>query len=146
MTSRVKYKKIGGIISPSKINIRSKVRVMNQKECLIGIVPHKRRKTTNLGELDLSDLILEEGVEPKIGIKVRDLTVKDHILIFPNSRMLLTSYSNLKCNVSLIITEPVAIHRKYYTLIWLLKRKFYKILVRYQTLDNKHKNVISLPL
>ncbi len=115
------------------------------KKCPIGIVPHQLRKTKNLGELNVSDLVWDRSNTMPAG-KVKDLTASDHIVIYPSSRIWFANYNKLKCKVSLLIAEPKAIHYRYYAMLWLLRLKFQNIFVRYKYLTNKYRNIIVLPI
>ncbi len=52
----------------------------------IGIVPHKYRKTSNLGNILLSELESNASHIPK-NKTINDLSREDHIIISPSSRV-----------------------------------------------------------
>lgn len=116
---------------------------MSKTNAFIGILPLKLRKSKNIGNIDIVDLI--SCLEKPQG-KIKDLTADDHIIIYPSSKIWFASYSGLKCKVSLIITEPTVIHQRYYKMLWLLRFKFGTIFVRYKALENKYKNVSIIPI
>ena len=118
---------------------------MNNTKPLVCILPNELRKTKNLGLVDLSRLIWEQGVDIPNG-RVNDLNQHDHLLISPSSGIWLTNYKKITPKVSLIITEPKSVHSHYYNNLWLLKLKFHKILVRYKDLSNEKNNVIAIPI
>ena len=118
---------------------------MNNKKPLVCILPNELRRTKNLGSVDLSRLIWAKGVDIPNG-KVNDLNQHDHLLIYPSSGIWLTNYKKITPKVSLIITEPKAVHGRYYNNLWLFKFKFHKIFVRYKAFSNNKNNVISIPI
>ncbi|KAA0448390.1 MAG: hypothetical protein FXV79_04900 [Candidatus Thioglobus sp.] len=111
----------------------------------IGIVPYELRRVKDLGDIPLAKI---DGnlTGKQAGRKIKDLGELDHIIVFPSSKIWLTSYTKLKCNVSLMIAEPKPIHRKYYHALWLLKFKFHKIFIRYTKSANQYKNVLIVPI
>lgn len=118
---------------------------MNNKKPLVCILPNELRKTKNLGSVDLSRLIWAKGVNIPNG-KVNDLNQNDHLLIYPSSSIWLKNYKKITPKVSLIITEPKAVHGRYYNNLWLFKFKFHKILVRNKELSNGKNNIIAIPI
>ena len=118
---------------------------MNNKKPLVCILPNALRKTKNLGSVNLSRLIWAKGVNIPNG-KVNDLNQHDHLLIYPSSGIWLTNYKKITPKVSLIITEPKAVHGRYYNNLWFLKFKFHKILVRSKELSNNSNNIITIPI
>jgi hypothetical protein len=119
---------------------------MNKKERNVAIVPPKYRKISDIGAIDLTKLIWQTGTDADPSKTINDLGEDDHIVIYPCSNILFSNYSHLRCKVSLIMFEPYAIHGKYYKLLWLIRRKFHKVFVRYTALSNKYGNVVDMVL
>ena len=111
----------------------------------IGFVPYKLRKTKNLGQLHVDQLVWPIK-KPSDGLHVRDLGKNDHIVIFPYSKTVLTANTQVSCKVSLIIFEPRAIHARYFNIIFILRYLYHNILVRNPKLASKYNNVHSLSL
>jgi len=65
------------------------------------------------------------------------------VVVYPSSTRLLCGFGKLKCKVVLLMAEPLAIQKRYYRLIWLLRRKFDLILCRYERYANAYANVIQ---
>lgn len=118
---------------------------MNKNMPLICILPYELRKTKNLGLVDLKSLIWKDGVRIPEGT-VNDLNQNDHLIIYPSSNIWLANYNKLSPKISLIMTEPVAIHKRYYLLLSLLRKKFFRVFVRYTDTSKKYSNVIAMPL
>lgn len=115
----------------------------NKITAFIGIVPYKFRRTKLLAEINISNLI--SRIEKPQG-RIKDLTKLDHIIIYPSSNIWFSNYKKIKCKVSLMITEPIIIHKKYYKMLWLLHFNFEYVFVRYKTLENKYKNIVTIPI
>lgn len=108
----------------------------------VGILPHEHRYEVNLGSVPLNFLDWPGQVAPKSGT-IADLTVSDHVVVYPSSKRLMRSFGAINCKVDLLMAEPLAIHGKYYRNIWLLRHKFNYILSRYQKYAAKYANVIE---
>lgn len=109
-----------------------------------GIIPYSLRKHKDISSIPLNQLACP-NCKRKKGV-VADLTSNDHIVIYISSRLILRRISNIKCKISLIITEPKCIHQRYYNILPLLRYKFHKIFTNYSYFSNKYSNLISLPL
>jgi len=111
----------------------------------IGIASHTLRKVKELGELDIGDLTCNKDNPKRFG-KIKDLKKTDHIIIYPSSRIWISNYSSIKCQISLIIDEPKVVHYHYYAMLWLLRLKFYRVFTHFSNLDKRFNNVISMPV
>jgi len=110
----------------------------------IGILPMLLRK------IDLPSCPVEKlewpNQEIPIAKTVGDLGPDDQIVVYPNSDIFFKPRPKLKCKVSLVITEPKAIHAKYYRLLLLIRHRFYRVICRYPEYAKKHQNVLLLPV
>ncbi|KAF3981532.1 MAG: apolipoprotein N-acyltransferase [Methylococcales symbiont of Hymedesmia sp. n. MRB-2018] len=117
---------------------------MKTHQPFIAIVPYDLRNVA-LGQINLTQLI---SATPAPQGKIKDLTDKDHIIIHPSAKIKrwCVNYVNLRCNVSLMLPEPMVVDRKYYKRLWFLRFKFHRIFVRYRALENKYKNIAIIPI
>lgn len=83
---------------------------------------------------------------PLEGKYVKDLRPCDHIVTFPYSKSLLTKDHSFTCHTSLALPEPRAIHRLYYFLLPLIRRKYFRVFTRYKKLDTANNNIVAIPL
>lgn len=107
----------------------------------IGIVPYDLRSQRNLGAMSLAALSWPGQVQPQ-GQTIDDLGECDCIVVYPSSTRMFTSLGQLRCKVALLLTEPKAVHQKYYRLIWLIRFKFDVILCRYPEVCRRYPNAI----
>jgi len=63
-------------------------------------------------------------------------------VVYPSSTRLLRGFGKIKCKVVLLMAEPLAIQKRYYRLIWLLRYKFALILCRYARYSDTYANVV----
>jgi len=112
---------------------------------MIAIVPYELRKEKNIGRINFDQLIWIEGY-PNTNDTIDSLSSKDHIIIYPSSNIWFFNYKKFNCNISLIIEEPRAVQKRYYSWLWLIRTKFHKVFVRYQCLGIKYENVTSFPI
>jgi len=112
---------------------------------MIAIVPYELRKENSIGRINFDQLIWIKG-HPDTNGTIDSLSSKDHIIIYPSSNIWLFNYKKFNCNISLIIEEPRAVQKRYYSWLWLIRTKFHKVFVRYQCLGIKYENVTSFPI
>ena len=110
-----------------------------------GVVPHHLRKSKNLGDLLITELVWPLGTPSHLKY-VRDLGAEDHIAVYPYSKTLFRRNHKVNCNVSLIISEPKAIQGLYYRLLRLIRRNYNAVFLRDKALAKRYKNVHALPL
>lgn len=108
-----------------------------------GIVPHALRRTKDLGNLKISDLIWPLGAPEHLDF-VKQLSSDDHIATYPYSKTLLRRNHGISCNVNLILVEPKAIHGLYYTLLPLFKNNFHMVFSRYESLVKQSNNLFYI--
>ena len=84
----------------------------------IGILPYELRYEANLAQVPLSSLDWPNQHIPKEGV-VADLDPNDHVVVYPSSKRLLKGFGALDCKVDLLLAEPMAIQRRYYSNMWL---------------------------
>jgi len=116
----------------------------NLPQVFIGKVPYELRKA-NIAKLRLDQLVWPYGCPDFVG-RVEDLSNKDHIIVNPTTKLLFLPISGVKCHVSLLITEPIAIHERYIKWLWFMRRHFHKVFHRDKALANKYENVVALHL
>jgi len=112
---------------------------------MIAIVPYELRKENRIGRINFDQLIWIEGY-PNTNDTIDSLSSKDHIIIYPSSNIWFCNYKKFNCNISLIIEEPRAVQKRYYSWLWLIRTKFHKVFVRYQYLGIKYENITSFPI
>ena len=108
---------------------------------VVGILPYESRSDRELGSIPLSTLSWPGQCVPE-GDTIADLNYLDCVVVFPSSTRVLSFWPGLKCKVALLLTEPKAVHQKYYSLIWLLRFKFDLILCRYTDICQTYNNVV----
>jgi len=111
----------------------------------VGILPYELRYEVKLGGISLQLLDWPGEATPTSGT-IADLSVSDHVVVYPSSKRLLRSFGPLNCQIDLLMAEPLIIHGKYYKNIWWLKHKFKYILCRYSQYAEKYTNVLQLPV
>ena len=67
-------------------------------------------------------------------------------MVYPNSGISYKARPKLVCKVSLVFTEPKAIHAKYYRTLGLIRHRFHRVICRYPEYANKFDNVLLLPV
>ena len=63
----------------------------------VGILPHEHRYEVNLGSVPLDFLDWPGQVAPKSGT-IADLTVSDHVVVYPSSKRLMRSFGAINYN------------------------------------------------
>jgi len=111
----------------------------------LAILPYELRSEPNLAVIPLNQLNWPGQLVPQQGT-VADLTAKDHLVVYPSSVRLLRGFGAVSCQVSLLLAEPLAIQRRYYRSLWLLRHKFKYILCRYGAYADRFANVLQLPV
>jgi hypothetical protein len=111
----------------------------------VAILPYELRSEPNLAVIALSQLDWPGQSVPQQGT-VASLTAQDHLVVYPSSVRLLRGLEAVSCQVSLLLAEPLAIQRRYYRSLWLLRHKFKYILCRYGHYTVKYANVLQLPV
>ncbi len=92
-----------------------------------------------IADLSLKDLQWLDG-DSRDGGTVADLTVRDQLILHASSRALTFSHRRLKCRVSLLLQEPVAIKPRFYTFCRLFAGRYHRILTHSTTLLQKLEN------
>ena len=110
----------------------------------IGILPMELRKV-DLPSCPIERLDWPNQATPNVKT-VGELGPNDQIVVYPNSGIFYKRRPKLACKVSLIFTEPKAIHAKYYRTLGLIRHRFDKIICRYPEYASKFKNVLLLPV
>jgi len=110
----------------------------------IGILPMELRKI-DLPSCPISNLDWPSQNIPKVNT-VGELGPEDQIVVYPNSGIFYKARPKLVCKVSLVFTEPKAIHAKYYRTLGLIRHRFHRVICRYPEYANKFDNVLLLPV
>jgi hypothetical protein len=77
---------------------------------------------------------------------VADLSPSDHLILYPDSRIIFRLYPRVRCNVSLAIAEPRGIHKKFYRGVRWLWWRYFRILTYDDRLLQKLPNARFLPV
>lgn len=108
----------------------------------IGILPMELRKV-DLPSCPISNLDWPSQNIPKVNT-VGELGPEDQIVVYPNSGIFYKARPKLACKVSLVFTEPKAIHAKYYRTLGLIRHRFHRVICRYPEYAKKNTNVLLM--
>lgn len=98
---------------------------MDDAKPAIAIVPYGMRPDRDFAARALSTLDWPLGLPDRlVGGSVGDLAVNDHLVFYPSSSLWLIRLKAIKAQISLMIVEPTAIHRRHMRMARLLHRKF----------------------
>ena len=123
-----------------------KTGVAIESQAKVGIVPYELRHHKDLAAIALDQLLWPgQHTDPNKYPSgcIAGLGENDYVVVYPSSTRLLCGFGKLKCKVVLLMAEPLAIQKRYYRLIWLLRHKFDLILCRYERYANAYANVIQ---
>jgi len=112
----------------------------------IGILPYELRHEKNLAAIPLRSLTWpsqDADTGEPVGC-IGDLSAHDHVVVYPSSTRLLRGFGGVSCKVDLLMAEPIAIQKRYYQHIWLLRHKFNAIFCRYGYYARRYSNVHQL--
>lgn len=97
----------------------------------VGIIPYGMpdRQFVKIADLPLDSLRFHPatptGLQPDVsGGSAGDLGPSDHLLMVASSRAFTASLRELRCPVSVVIMEPPAIQRRYYSLARVIGRRY----------------------
>jgi hypothetical protein len=92
----------------------------------------------------LAELLIDDSMRLQGDLTGRkslgDLSSSDHLILGASSRTLTASQSGLKCHVSLLLQEPVAIKPRSYTFCRLFGHRYHRILTHSSMLLSKLSN------
>ena len=111
----------------------------------IAILPYHMKSLRRLADVPLSELIWPLETDIPEGT-VRDLSSDDHLVVSPSSRRLYYPREKLDCAISVAISEPYAIHRRHYYAMYILWRRFFRVISRCQRLARRIPNARVLTL
>ena len=120
--------------------------LLSNEQTKVGIVPYELRHHKDLASIALDQLLWPgQHTDPNKYPSgcIAGLGENDYVVVYPSSTRLLCGFGKLKCKVVLLMAEPLAIQKRYYRLIWLLRHKFDLILCRYERYANAYANVIQ---
>jgi len=108
----------------------------------IGVLPMELRKA-DLPSCPITDLDWPGQDIPSVNT-VSELGSDDQIIVYPNSGIFFKRMPKLACKISLVLTEPKAIHAKYYRTLGLIRHRFHRVICRYPEYANRYANVLKL--
>jgi hypothetical protein len=120
--------------------------LLRNDQTKVGIVPYELRHHKDLATIALNQLLWPgQHTDPNKYPSgcIAGLGENDYVVVYPSSTRLLCGFGKLKCKVVLLMAEPLAIQKRYYRLIWLLRHKFDLILCRYERYAKAYANVIQ---
>ena len=119
--------------------------LLSNEQTKVGIVPYELRHHKDLASIALDQLIWP-GQNANLNIPpsacISELAEHDYVVVYPSSTRLLRGFGKIKCKVVLLMAEPLAIQKRYYRLIWLLRHKYALIFCRYEGYANAYANVV----
>lgn len=111
----------------------------------IAILPYDMKNVRRLADIPQRDLIWPLESRERHGL-ISDLTSEDHLVVSPSSRRLYYPSESLRCQLSLRITEPYAVHRRHYLAMYALWPRFFRIFSRCRKLARRLPNARALTL
>ena len=120
--------------------------LLSNEQTKVGIVPYELRHHKDLASIALDQLLWPSqhaDLNMPVNAYVADLNENDYVVVYPSSTRLLRRFGKVKCKVVLLMAEPLAIQKRYYRLIWLLRYKFSLILCRYAHYSYTYANVVQ---
>ncbi len=111
----------------------------------IAILPYHMKRLRHLADVPLGELIWPLEAGEREGT-VRDLSHDDHLVVSPSSRRLYFPPEKLRCQLSLSISEPYAVHRRHYLAMYALWPRFYRVFSRCRRLTRRIPNARFLTL
>lgn len=95
----------------------------------VALIPyrHPRKHFCQLGRISFDDVCWPLNDRPD-GQLLRDLSPRDHILLIASSRMLTMRTDEVRCQLSVLMCEPPAIHRRHYMSVRLVASRFKYVL------------------
>ena len=120
--------------------------LLSNEQTKVGIVPYELRHHKDLASIALDQLLWPSqhaDLNMPVNAYVADLNENDYVVVYPSSTRLLRRFGKVKCKVVLLMAEPLAIQKRYYRLIWLLRYKFSLILCRYERYANAYANAVQ---
>jgi len=107
-------------------------------------LPYELNKS-DIASINFDQLIWPLG-KPHWSGTVADLSDNDHLIVNPTSKRIFSAVPKVCCKVSLLLTEPKAIHGRYIWMLWLMQKHFYRIFHRDRQLEEKYDNVVAMHL
>lgn len=100
----------------------------------IAILPYGHKAGYRLARVPLAALHWPLGRPVHLDGTVGDLTTDDHLIVYPSRAAMYLPRPGVRCNVSLAIAEPYALHFEYYRVVRILHRRFHRVLTFNRTL------------
>ena len=112
----------------------------------IAILPYEHRQGRGLSKTPLAALNWPLGCPDRlVGGRIEDMAASDHLILYPRTRTHFDPRKGVAAQVSLIMGEPAAIHRKHIALLRVSHRRFFRILTFHQSLLDRLGNAVLLP-
>ncbi len=110
---------------------------------VIAILPYELRHAPDLADVSVDELVFPLGREGRNELKtVKDLRESDHLIVNCCSTAFRRSHKGMRCKISLMMREPRAVQRRYYFLVPLFARKFFRVLTYDRTLLRLLRNAV----
>lgn len=93
----------------------------------VAVLPYDVDARSDLGSVRLQRLLWPFQDAPSQGT-VSDLAREDHLLVYPNTSRLWRPRRDVRCRISLMLAEPIDIHRSYYFTVPLVFWRFFRVL------------------
>jgi len=100
----------------------------------VASLPYGVRPGAVFARMPLARLAWPLGAPADLSGRVGDLTADDHIVAYPSSALLYYPRPGVKCNISVMIVEPEAVHARHMSALCHLYRRFYRIFTCNQAL------------
>ncbi len=119
---------------------------MSQPDTRVAILPYGRKLGVQPSRIPLRDLLWPLGEPAGIaGGCLGDLTADDHLIVFPRSHLHVRPSFGTRAGVSLLLTEPRAIHARQMRLLRVTYRRFHRVLTSDETLLSRLPNAVFFP-
>jgi hypothetical protein len=101
----------------------------------IAVIPYAERFAEGLPNLPLDRLDWPLGRPARLarGV-VADMDATDHLITYPKTALYLTPKGRRRAQLSLMIVEPDAVHRKHLRLVRLFHRRFFRVFTKNRAL------------
>ncbi len=110
----------------------------------IAVLPYECRFRGRLADVALSDLHWPLGGRKTDGT-VSDLKASDHLIIYPRTKYFLDPRLGVKCNISLLISEPYAVHRRHYLAALATQKRYFRIITHRPAMARWSGNALVMP-
>ena len=110
------------------------------------IIPYSGLSGYFISLADQTATLLSETSEPcHETITVRELGPEDHLVLHASSKAFLVNRRGTRCRVSMLLVEPTAIQRRFYSLIRGVGGRYHRVLTHNSRLLQQVSNAIFVP-